>query len=235
MPSGTPDRSAASRRAPPALARRQHQEPASVDAPRPCAPRSCRRRSGTSRRVRRRTPRRSGRSRAGCSRQVGAEERRADHRDLDAVGRELVQHRLRERHDACLDRVVRRHARRVHQPGHRGDVHDRGRDPCSLNSGVNVRQPRTTPSRLISTIHRQSSIGTTSMRPPAPTPALLMRMSRPPQCSTTQDSAFSQASSSRTSSAGRQPRRRRVRRGSAPGVDTRRPGRSTSTWSPRAA
>src|SRR6478672_3038227 len=71
---------------------------------------------------------------------------------------------------------------------------------CSLSSGVKVRQPRTTPSRLMSTIQCHSSIVATSMRPPAATPALLTSRSRPPHVSRTWASAAPHASSLRTSS-----------------------------------
>src|SRR6476661_5131006 len=99
--------------------------------------------------------------------------------------------------------------------------------PCSLKRGVKVRQPRTTPSRLMSTIQRHSSIVATSMRPPAATPALLTSRSSPPHVPRTWASAAAHASSLRTSSG-----RYAAASGSAS-------GRSVctsvaSTWSPRA-
>src|SRR5262249_44320139 len=66
---------------------------------------------------------------------------------------------------------------------------------CRLNIGVNVRQPRTAPSRLTSTIHCHSSSPATPIRPPPATPALLTSTSSPPQCSSTQSRAAAQSSS----------------------------------------
>ncbi len=72
-------------------------------------------------------------------------------------------------------------------------------DPCSFSIGTNARVPRTTPNRLMSKIHCQSSSEHCSMRPPPATPALLTRMSSPPHSAATQSRAAAQSSSEVTS------------------------------------
>ena len=71
-------------------------------------------------------------------------------------------------------------------------------EPWRLNSGVNARQPRTTPIRLMSMTRSHSSSDSTSIRPPVAIPALFTRMSSPPQFSSHHATAASQSAASRT-------------------------------------
>ena len=89
---------------------------------------------------------------------------------------------------------------------------------CALSIGAKVRHPRTTPRRLMSTIHCHCSMSVSSIRPPAATPALLKRRSRPFQLASTHARAAAQSSSLRTS-------RRRYNSFARPDIDS-----GTGSW-----